>query len=63
MNSRWKKILSFILLAANLVSACAPLYPTPKGIDKGTSTPTPFLPKATFTPTSENPPPDLYLAR
>ena len=56
MNFRWKNTLTFILLTASLVSACAPLYPTPKGIDKGTSTPTPFLPKATFTPTLENPP-------
>ncbi len=53
--NRWMKILILTLVAAGVISACAPLYPTPKKMEKGTATLTPFLPKSTFTPTLEKP--------
>lgn len=49
------KFLMILLLGTSLMSACTPLYPTPKKIEKGTATLTPFLPKSTFTPTLEEP--------
>ena len=52
---RWKVFIA-IILGALFLGACAPLAPTPKKIVKGTSTPTPFLPQATFTATPEGPP-------